>query len=126
VHVTSANVEVGTREIFVPPGQLAVIKAAEEQWRVRQVLQRLGPAVQVGLEELERDAVACHRVLGQLEGVLAHQVEELAGAGQMGALGLDDAVLDRVGGSGFVGRVALVGCPGCGRWPGVGGHGLTP
>ena len=94
VHVAAADVEVGAREVLVLAGQLAVVEAAEEQGGVGQVLQRLGPAVQVGLEVLERDAVARHRVLGELKGVLAHQVEELAGAGQVGALGGDDAVLD--------------------------------
>jgi hypothetical protein len=77
MHVTSSDVKVRAGEIRVAVGQLRVVEAAEEERRVGQVLQRLGPAVQVRLEVLKRDAVAGHRVFGQLKYVLAHQVQEL-------------------------------------------------
>jgi hypothetical protein len=94
----------------------------EEQRCVRQVLQRLGAAVQVGLQVLEADPVAGHRVLREREDVLAHQVEELAGALKVRALARDDAV------PGVVAcrvsfTVAIRGGRLYGRGPGVGGHG---
>src|SRR6185312_8850682 len=85
----------GAREALVGPHRLLEFQSAEEQWRVRQVLQRLGAAVQVGLQVLEADPVARHRVLREREDVLAHQVEELAGALKVRALARDDAAFIR-------------------------------
>jgi hypothetical protein len=108
----------GADEVLVLLRQLAVVEAAEEQRRVRQVLQRLRPAVQVGLEELEADPVARHRVLRELEHVLAHQVEELAGVHQVGALRLDHRAW-----IGWIGVTVVVCDRSRGPWPGVDGHG---
>jgi hypothetical protein len=93
VHVPAADVKVRAGEVHVRRGQLAVVEAAEEQRRVRQVLQRLGPPVQVGLQVLEADPVAGHRVLRQRQRVVPHQVQELAGTREVGALVGDDPVL---------------------------------
>ena len=122
VHVAPSDVEVGAGEVVVCLGELGVVKPAEEQRRVGQVLQRLGPAVKVGLQVLKADPVGGHRVLREREDVLAHEVEELAGAPQMGALASDDAVPGVIDGSA---GAAVTVCGGRlrGRWPGVGGHG---
>jgi hypothetical protein len=100
-------------------GQLGVVKAAEEKGRVRQVLKRLGAAVEVGLQVLKADPVGGHRVLREVEHVLAHEVEELTGVLEVSTLGLDNAV--------FVALVIIL-CDRlcdrlCGRGSGVGGHG---
>jgi hypothetical protein len=92
VHVPPADVEVLADKIGVGRGQLAVVQPAEEERRVRHVLQRFGPAVQLELEVLEAYLVAGHRVLGELENVLAHDVEQLAGPGQVGPLIRDHPV----------------------------------
>ena len=63
------------------PGARGVVEPAEEQRRVRQVDQRLGAVVQVGLEVLLGDRVAAHRA--QREHVLAHEPQELARAAQV-------------------------------------------
>jgi hypothetical protein len=83
------------------PGLLAIVQAAEEQRRVRQILQRLGAAVQVGLEVLKGHPVGGHGIDG--EHVLPHEPEVLARLDEMGALCADDRIF------------AVV--------PGVGGHG---
>jgi hypothetical protein len=72
------------------PRLIAIVQAAEEQRGVRQVLQRLGTAVQVGLEVLKGHPVARHGVDG--EHVLPHQPEVLAGLDEMDALGADDRI----------------------------------
>ena len=118
MHVTAADVEVFADEIFVVACQLRVIEAAEEQRRVRQVIQRLGAAPEIGLQVLQADPVAGHRVLREFKDVLAHQAEELTGTREMGPLLFDGVIFSRR-------EVVLVGCGGRfrGRRPGVGGHG---
>ena len=128
-----SDVEVGPGEVFVCLGELGVVEPAEEQRRVRQVLQRLGPAVKVGLQVLKADPVAGHRVLREREDVLAHEVEELAGALQVGALARDDASPPGARPSSppacprrssvLSALLSLSAAVLCGRWPGVGGHG---
>jgi hypothetical protein len=118
MYVTPADVEVGAREIIVLTGQLAVIEPAEEQGRVRHVLQRLRPAVEVGLEVLERDPVPGHGVPGEFQDIRPHQVQEFPGAGEVVPLSAKDAVPGVVFGGLRVcgGRVG-------GGWPSVSGHG---
>jgi hypothetical protein len=102
VHVPAADVEavpgnavmaVVGAGFRVRVGLPGVVEAAEEQGRVGDVLQRLGPVVQVGLEVLQRDPVAGHR--REREHVLAHQVEVLARAPQLIAFGNQDGVWGR-------------------------------
>jgi hypothetical protein len=68
----------------------AVVQPAEEQRGIRQVAQRLGPPVQVGLEVLLRHGVPAEGA--QREHVLAHQPQELPGPGQVGAFSGDHRV----------------------------------
>ena len=69
---------------------MGVVEAAEEQGGVREVLERFGPVVQLGLEVLLRDRVPAHGP--QRQHVLAHQPQEFAGAHQLGALGREDGI----------------------------------
>ncbi len=71
-------------------GLSGVVETAEEERGVRDVLQGLGPVVQVGLEVFLGDGVSAHGA--QRQYVFAHQPEELAGALQLLALGRQDGV----------------------------------
>jgi hypothetical protein len=59
--------------VTVPRG---IVEPAEEQRRVRQVAERLGPAVQVRLEVLLGDRVTAQRP--EREHVFTHEPEEVA------------------------------------------------
>jgi hypothetical protein len=66
----------------------AVVEPAEEQRGVRQVLERFGPVVELGLQVLLGDRVTAQRVERQY--VVAHEREVLAGLEQVGPFGLKD------------------------------------
>ncbi len=103
VHVPAADVEVLPGRLISVRGRAfgqlisgitarqgarQVIETAEEQRRVRQVLERLRAPVQVGFQVLLGDRVTAHRA--QRQHVRAHQAEELPGLAQMVALGGQD------------------------------------
>ncbi len=120
---TPRNPPASAAEVLVGPGQLGVVEPAEEQRRVRQVLERLGAAVQVGLEILQADPVACHRVAREAEDVLPHQVQVLARPREVGPLRLDDGVFTVVVLVLVSDVAAGVVVDVRGHGPGVGGHG---
>jgi hypothetical protein len=91
VHVPAADVEAVPRDGILRLGGLdGVVETAEEQRGVRDVLQGLGPVVEVGLEVLLRDPVPGYRLEG--EHVFAHQSEVLARAPQLIAFGGQDGI----------------------------------
>ena len=94
VHVPAADVEAVPGDAVVGSstgsGGVGVVEAAEEQRGVGNVLQGLGPVVEVGLEVLLGDRVPAHGP--QRQHVLPHQPEELARAPQLVALGGQDGV----------------------------------
>ena len=76
VHMPPAHVEPLARELAALPARAGrIVQPAEEQGRVRQVAERFGPPVQVGLQVLLGHGVAAQRP--EREHVLAHQPEEL-------------------------------------------------
>jgi hypothetical protein len=70
----------------------AVPQAAEEQRSVRDILQRFGPAPQVGLEVFQAQGGRGRDLWIDGEHVLAHEAQELAGLGEVGALGANDRI----------------------------------
>ena len=93
MHVPAADVEAVPGDAILDLGGLVgVIEAAEEERSVRDVFQRLGPVVEVGLEEFLGERVTAHSLEGQH--VLAHQAQVFPGAAKLVALRRQNEITD--------------------------------
>ena len=82
--------DVATADVEMLGGRARVVEAAEEQRGARNVLERLRPPVQIGLQVFLGNRVTAERP--ERKRVLAHEAEEFARRAQMGPFGCQDRI----------------------------------